>query len=244
MAESLSVVYKVREYTAGQATKLVFFFCPFSVPSRLLTLPGMPIWHLRRAGYSVVAYSYGRDIATKSVEITLSNFIAIGKDVDRRIRKLDESVEIIAFGTSMGTVPAVNAAAKHGRIKKVILNLSYANISDHIVALPDMRTIPQKILSAYIASAGDEAGLRAALDPYSPLNLAGELHGKKVLLYSSRDDPILKDVHTVRFREALKEHEIELEHYENIRGGHFFAALYNYLRYTRYMRFLKSDKIS
>jgi pimeloyl-ACP methyl ester carboxylesterase len=235
-----TLVYKVHNDQVPNAGKLVLFFCPFGIPSWQLALPGMPIWRLRRAGYSVTAYSYPLAIATVSTQVTIDNMEAIMRDAAERIAATAEDVEISCFGTSMGTVLASNIAARHPRIRKVILNLSYAEIGDHILALPDMRTIPKKRLAAYIAAGGDADDLRTAFAPYSPIRLASKLHDKKILLYLSRKDRILQAVHTGPFRQALHDQGIDLQYHENSRGGHYASALVNYLRYRRYVAFLDS----
>lgn len=123
------LVYTVKEYRTPDSKKVVLFFCPFGISSWQLTVPGLPIWRLRKQGYSVVAYSYKTIIATKSLKLTIDNMEAMIADAERRIAQLPEDVEIVCFGTSMGTLMASNIAARHSRIKKVILNLSYADSS-------------------------------------------------------------------------------------------------------------------
>lgn len=233
------LVYKVNEYTVPGSNKTVMFFCPFAIPGWLLALPMFPIWHLRRHGYNVVVYSYHVDIAIRSVQLTVTNLQAIIDDAGQKIARIDPSVEISCFGTSMGTVLAANVAARHQRIQKVILNLSYADISDHIVALPSIRTISTKRLKAYLATVDDERHLRQSFDPYSPLTLVQEFRGKRLLVYSSRDDHILQQIHTTKFHVALQKAAINLEYHQNRGGRHFFAALVNYLRYRKWLRFLE-----
>lgn len=236
-AKPLTLVYKVKQY-GNTESKAVFFFCPFGIPGWLFALPGLPIWHLLRNGYSVVAYSYGTAVATRSPQVTIDNIQAIRADVAERINVLDEGVEMSCFGTSMGTVLAANVAAEHTRIKKVVLNLSYGDISEHIINLPSTRTISRKRLKAYIESAGDKQKLARVFQPYSPLNLVNELKNKKVLLYLSRGDHILQLTHTAKFRSALEAAGVNLQYFENARGGHSVAILYNSLRAKRYMDFL------
>ena len=238
-AQDVELVYKVKEYTVPDSKKLVFFFCPFAIRAWLLALPGFPIWHLNRQGYSVVAYSYPTAIAVKSVEVTLANLRAIIEDSRRRIAQINPSVEISCFGASMGTVLAANVAAEHSRIRKVILNLPYADISDHIIALPGIRTIPSRRLKAYLSTVDNEQHLKAAFDPYSPITLIQEFKGKKLLVYSSRDDHILQFIHTAKFHEALRRADVDIEYHQNNRGRHFLAALVNYMHYRRWLRFLE-----
>lgn len=232
------LVFTVKEYGVAGSNKLVLFFCPFGIRSWLLNIPGMPIWRLRKNGYAVISYSYQTAIATKSVQMTIDNIKAILADVEKRIAHVGQSVEISCFGTSMGTVMAANVAVRQQRIKKVVLNLSYADISDHIVSLPSIRTIPAKKLQEYLHSVPSEANLRVAFDPYSPLTLAREFQGKQLLVYASRTDVILKLEHTRKLHAVLHDAGIDMQLVHNARGGHYFAALYNFLKFRIWLQFL------
>jgi predicted esterase len=235
------LVFSVHDYDQSGAQKVVFFFCPFGIPNWSLALPGLPIWRLRRRGYRVISYSYKTDIATKSVKLTIDNLRAIIDDAASRMADIPPSSEIVCFGTSMGTVLASNVAARNSRIKKVILNLSYADISDHIVNLPAMRTIWPKRLKEYLETTESEATLRTAFDPYSPLTLVDLLKDKRLLIYASRDDRLLQLIHTRKLHDALEKAGTDVKMYQNPRGGHYFAALINYLRFTRWLRFLEQN---
>lgn len=238
MSEKLStLVYKVKQYGNPKA-KTVFFFCPFGIPSWSLNLPGLPIRYLLRDGYFVVSYSYETAVATRSPQVTIDNIQAIQADVEKKINTLDDNVEVSCFGISMGTVLAANIAAANTRIKKVVLNLSYGDISEHIINLPPTRTISRKRLKAYIEAAGDEKTLAREFQPYSPLSLVSELKNKKILLYLSRRDQILQLTHTVKLRNALEAAGVQLQYFENVRGGHSIAIIYNCLRAKRYRDFL------
>lgn len=235
------LVYTVKEYGKSDANKVVFFFCPLAISARQLSGPGMPIWRLTRAGYRVIAYDYPPSISSTSAQHTLANIEAILADANGRMAKIPAEVAVSCFGTSMGTVLAVNFAVQHDRIQKVILNLAYADISDHILHLPNLPTVPAKRLRTYLETVGGEQGLRAAFDPYSPLSLVNRLEHKKLLVYSSKNDPILKPVHTKAMHDALTENHIDAEFYQNRGGGHLPALYINFWRYKRWLRFLESD---
>ncbi len=209
-----------------------------------MALPGLPIWRLVRAGYKVIAYSYKLSIATASPEITITNLNSILKNVDERIKKIDQNVGISCFGTSMGTVLAVAAAARHERIQKVILNLSYSQIATHIQNLPPMWFVPPYLLRKYIAKSGGPDGLHAIFDQYSPVSLASNLNGKSILLYRARKDRILRYADTTELAFALSRAGARVTYYENASLGHYFGSLLNHLRFNRYMDFLADSSIS
>jgi pimeloyl-ACP methyl ester carboxylesterase len=237
---SQQMVYTVKEYGDPHSNKVVFFFCPLAISSQQLSRPGMPIWRLARRGYRVITYDYPSAISTTSVAHTLANMEAILTDANDRLAQISASAEVSSFGSSMGTVLAVNLAVQHPRIKKVILNLSYADISEHILHLPNLPTVPTKKLQKYLEEAGGEEALRAAFDPYSPLKLVHTLAHKKVLLYASKNDHILKPMHTVAFRKALIDAGVDLEYHETNGLRHVPALMLNYMQYKRWMRFLES----
>lgn len=242
MAKTASeLVYTVNEYGKPDSSKVVFFFCPLAISARQLSGPGMPIWRLARSGYRVIAYDYPPSISSTSVTHTLANIEAMLMDANERLAKVPTELPVSCFGTSMGTVLAVNFAVQHDRIQKLILNLSYADISDHILHLPNLPTVPAKRLKAYLDAAGGEKGLRAAFDPYSPLSLVNRLQHKKLLVYSSKNDSILKLVHTRALHQALVENHIDAEFYQNRGGGHLPALYINFWHYKRWQRFLESD---
>ena len=78
------LVYTVTEYPAKQPGKTVFFFCPLAIRTKVLAMPGFPIWRLRRSGYSVISYDFEHSMATESAELTLTNFKAMLEDAQRR----------------------------------------------------------------------------------------------------------------------------------------------------------------
>jgi pimeloyl-ACP methyl ester carboxylesterase len=231
------LVYHVKEY--GNSTdKVVFLFCPFSVPSWQLALPGLPIWHLTRAGYRVIAYSYSLKIATVSPQQSCVNIEAIIADADRRIKQLGIEVQVYCYGTSMGTVLAANVAARHARIKKVVLNLCSADIVEHIASLPSMLLIPPRHLKQYIAAGDGLAGLNRIFDSYSPINIIDQLAGKQVLLYLARNDRLHQYRHTKQLLQEFRAAGVELEYHESTHLGHYFAALKNHLNARQFMSFL------
>lgn len=239
----ISNTYDVTEYGNKTATTIVFFFCPFSVPSWQLALPGLPIWRLTKAGYRVVAYSYHLAIATSSPGYTLAAIQSLLSDADKRVDRYGQNIQIFCYGTSMGTVFATNLAARHSRIDKVVLNLCYSDITEHVLALPPLFLIQPKRLANYIAAGGGPTGLRHLFDQYSPLYLVDRLAGKEILLYLARNDRLHQYKHTLKLLQVLRETTgIKLEYSENAYLGHYFAALKNHLVGHRYMNFLDKQK--
>lgn len=229
--------YYVKEF-GPHSDKIIFFFCPFGVSIWSFNLPGMPIWRLRRSGYNVVAYSYDVSIATKSVKFTIDSIELILSDADSRLRAFKRGANISCFGSSMGSLIAFNFAARHANVKKVVLNLSYSDIIDHLLAFPETRTFTKELTNSYLASAGSRSRLKEEFSPYSPINLVDKFRSKKVLLYLCRNDRLLKFQHTSNIRRALKNSGIETEYSENKVGGHTFAVILNSLLYRRYLQFL------
>lgn len=232
--------YRAREYGATSSHKVIFFFCPFSIPSWQLALPGLPIWYLARAGYHVIAYSYPLTIGTVSPQHTHATIRTVLADADNRINQLDTDTQISCYGTSMGTIFAARFASRHSRIRKVILNLCYSDIVDHMLALPPMFLFSARRLRDYIAAGGGPNGLHGLFDSYSPLYLVDQLADKQILLYLARNDRLHQYGHTQKLLQELRSNPaINLEYYENLYLGHYFAGFKNHLAAHRYMKFLR-----
>ncbi len=236
--------FRVKVYGRG-AGPVVFFFCPFNIPSWQAALPGLPVWRLVRAGYRVVVYDYDATIATVSAQVTLGRFEAILGDAASRLRayNVDGVREFYAFGTSMGTNFAINLAARHLEVTKVVLNLSYSNVADHIIAMPALKLVPRSVWDRYLEASGGEVGMHRNFDAYAPLNLASQMTGKQVLLYLARRDRLLQYRHTRQLLERLRSSDCELTYYENPRASHYWAALRNGLGGRQYLQFFGQDAV-
>jgi pimeloyl-ACP methyl ester carboxylesterase len=234
---SNELVYQVKEY-GGVSDKVVFLFCPFGVPSWQMALPGLPIRRLTHRGYKVFAYSYGLPIITITPAITIENMRAILDDADKRINRLGSNQTIYCFGTSMGTVLAANFASHHTRVSKLVLNLCYVNIADHILHLPFMWLITPRKVKQYVAAGGGTHGLHKIFDPYSPDHLLDRLKGRDILLYTSRNDRILQYKDTKDLRKSMNKANIHVSYSVSRWLGHYLTALANHLRAKKYLQFL------
>lgn len=232
------LVYRVDTFGDPDAANVAFVFCPFGVPNWQMALPGLPIWHLRRKGYYVISYSYALTIITVSAELTMANFEAIMADAKARLSQVSPHARVITFGSSMGTVLAMNFAAASPRVHKLILNLCYFNIAEHILNLSPMPKLSSAQLQAYVRTAGGPAGLHRIFDSYSPDHLTSAMKGRDVLLFLSRNDRILKFRHTAKLRGRLESAGARVTYYESGGLGHYFAALTNHVKAARYMGFL------
>ena len=231
------LVFRVSHY-GDDLRPAIFLFCPFGVPAWQLNLRGLPIWRFRRAGYQVIAYSYRASVLTVSAELTMQNFNAIMDDALNRLNNLTKDVPVYAFGSSMGTVLAMNFASRSPRVTKIVLNLSYFNIAEHILHLPPLPRLSAGRLSSYVADAGGPDGLHHTFDLYSPDHLAGDMDDRDILLYLSRNDRVLQYRHTRKLRAKLVEAGARVKYVETAGLGHYFAALSNHLRASTYMEFL------
>jgi pimeloyl-ACP methyl ester carboxylesterase len=230
--------FKVVSYGSSISDRVILLFCPFAIPSWQLNLPGLPIRHFRRAGYRVIAYSYRLEIANKNPDTTLKYLDAIIADADRRISSFKKGTTVYCFGSSLGTVLAVNVAVHHEQIKKVVLNLSYYDIAEQILNLPPMILVSPKRHKSYITAGGGADGLHKIFDRYSPASLLNQLSGKQVLLYISRKDRLHRYRDTKNLPIAMKDAGVDLTYYENAHLSHYFSAFRNHLDYKKYMEFL------
>lgn len=207
-----------------------------------MALPRGPIFHFERAGYQVISYDYPLAITTHSPAHTIRSLEAVLADASHKLGSIPPDMPVAAWGTSLGTALAARFAADNPRVRKVMLNLSYGDIAEHIIHLPFMWLVPPKRRNRFIQAAGGAEGLHSLFDDYSPLHLAPRLGDKHILLYLARNDRIQKWEHTAALPDALRHAGAELTFHENRLSGHYFGCLYNHLNAHRYMDFLSGQR--
>jgi len=232
--------YRVKIY--GKPTKgVVLFFCPFGVRRWQFLLPHLPISSLVNAGFEVICYDFNTFKVTTSPSESRRILHDVLQDVQH---KVDDSKNhgignISVFGASLGSLFAAYCAANITDVNKVILNLTYGDIVDHILDMPGMLFLPKRRLNNYVALGGGEEKLRKFFAGYSPLDNISALRKKKILLYLSKKDKVLQYTNSVRLKKAL-EVSANLQYIENRTFGHYWAATYNHFNRKVYIEFLLS----
>lgn len=231
--------YRVKVY-GKPSERVVFFFCPFGARRWQFLLPWLPVKRLMRAGFQVVCYDFNTAIGRKGPAHALEVVKAVEQDVERRVTGFRKRgvTHLSCFGVSMGTLFAAYSAAHNPSIKKVVLNLSYSDIADHILNFPGMVFLPKRSVKKWIRAAGGVKEIKDVTAPYSPLTYVDKLSKKRVLLYLSRKDRVLRYPSTSQLKYALEQLNTDLTYIENPRHGHYITASINNIKSSVYIPFL------
>jgi hypothetical protein len=219
--------------------KVIFVFCPFGTRRWQLLIPFQPISRMLWADYQVVCYDFNTARVTrdplKSIEILNSVF----HDVATRVKeyKAQNISQFSCFGASMGTLFASYCAANIPEIKKVVLNLPYGDVAEHIATFPGILFLPKSRTQRFVQAIGGEEQLKKLTDRYSPLQNAPKLSKKQVLLYLALKDRVLLYKISVKLKESLENLGTNLTIVENKKLSHYFAATINHYK-GGYMNFL------
>jgi dipeptidyl aminopeptidase/acylaminoacyl peptidase len=139
----------------------------------------------------------------------------------------------------MGTNMAAYVAAHEPAVDKVILNLCYSDIAEHVLHAPKKVFFRDVGAENYIAGAGGPEKMRQIFEGLSPIHQVEKLKGKSILLFQAKNDRLLFYEVTKPLRAKLMAHNVDLEYYENPRANHHFAGLTNGIRSRVYLGFLK-----
>lgn len=198
-----------------------------------------------RGGYQIVCYDFNTIGVSRSPQKSVEILRDVEEDVRRRVKayKSQGAIEFSCFGASMGTLFASYCAANTPEVKKVVLNLPYGDITEHISTFPGMLLLPKSRVQKFIDTAGGEEELKELVDQYSPIVNAKKLSNKQVLLYMALKDKVLQYKISVKLKEALEKFGTDLTVVENKRLSHYFAATKNHYKGSVYMDFLNRPKL-
>lgn len=223
---------KFRSKNFGQPSKRVVFL-----------LTGWPtrIWEyflvtssLAKNNYFCIAYEYDKEILTEFDNVD-KNIQLVVTNVLHKIKRLKKKgvVEFSLFGTSFGAVIALEIARKSNDIKKVVLNLPTAHITDILTSKSILVRPLMKVINSYKPSTKNEQ--------LQPINNLMGLKSKKVLIYLAKKDQIVpydKAKRLVDEMEKLKiNHQVILNKYLT----HYLAASKNHLVSSQYLQFLNKE---
>ncbi|QQS20073.1 prolyl oligopeptidase family serine peptidase [Candidatus Saccharibacteria bacterium] len=224
------------EYIFGEHNKKVLFFFA-GMLTRTWLYTGA-INRLVRHGYKVVAYDFHPGVVRKGdAESFLEVSERLSATVQKRIIEFERQgcISYGAFGVSMGTLFAIKVAAENDLIKKLVINLTYGSVAENVWTWNFIKSTKNKSL----AQGYTMESLDAKLAPVSPIPNAAKLSGKKVLLYLSAKDKILRFDQSKQFKEALDIHGVEYDYLQNNKRGHILAGYQNMRDWRRWMDFLE-----
>lgn len=231
--------YRVKVY-GKRSNKVIFLFCPFGSRRWQLLFPFLPLNRMLLHGYQVVCYDFNTVHVTTSPQKSIAVLEDVRKDVHERVRvyKAKGVTQFSCFGASMGTLFASFCAAHTPEVKKVVLNLPYGDIAEHVSTFPGMLFLPKSRVRKFVDAAGGEKEFRKLVDPYSPIGYADRLSKKRILLYLATQDRVLEYKVSVKLKQALEQLGTNVTTVENKKLSHYLAASLNHYKGSIYMNFL------
>jgi alpha-beta hydrolase superfamily lysophospholipase len=194
---------------------------------------------LNKHGYSCVIYDYPMslitDAETREWQACLDDVVA---DAKLRLARLsgDGVTDFSAHGSSMGTLFAGLLTQRAPEISHTVLNLPYGDVAYSVF---NSRP-PRKARERFQKDGVSQQKVAEALAYVDPIKTAPAFKGKKVLLYTSKRDGVLKYNDAKRTREALVKSGAQLTYVENKHLGHYSSGVKNILGMKRLVAFLKS----
>lgn len=234
--------FRVKVY-GKQNNRVVFLYCPFGIRRWQLRTPFFPIERLVKAGFQVVAYDFNTRAVTLSPQKSLATMDAVLADAQKRVKnyKATGITNFSAFGTSMGTQYATYCSANIPEIKKIVLNLAYGDLYEHITNFPRMHFLPQSRIEKFMSAAGTKQQLKELARPYSSLTNAKAFKGREVLMYLNRDDEVMPFHISNEFKKALEKHDANVTYIETGGKSHYRAAVTNHITSKIYLDFLNQE---
>jgi hypothetical protein len=129
----------------------------------------------------------------------------------------------------MGTIFAIDAAAKNPGIVKVVVNLTYGSVADNVWTWWYLRFAKRRFQRLGVKM----QDLERQLGSISPIPNASRLKSKAVLLYLSRRDRVLRYGQSRQFKDALDAAKVDYQYIENRHLGHIASIAVNLWRWRR-----------
>ncbi|HET8709034.1 MAG TPA: alpha/beta hydrolase [Candidatus Saccharimonadales bacterium] len=220
----------------GDNKKVVFLFAGMGTR---IWLYKSAIQALVQNGYHVIAYDFHPAIVKKG---DTDNFLQVAEAVSDKVAKhitqskADGSEYFAAFGVSMGTLLAIKVASENPEITHLVVNLTYGSVAENVWTWKFIESTKRLA----IKQGYDMESLDHKLAPVSPIPSAPKLKGKKVLLYLSSKDKILRFEQSSQFKEALDENGVDYRYVQDDKRGHIMAGLKNMRRKHIWLDFLAS----
>jgi esterase/lipase len=194
---------------------------------------------LEWAGFYVVVYAYNPNILDPDIYATKQRIQSVVDDIGERIQALkkEDHTMFSVFGTSIGTLIALRVANKSKIVRKVILNISGANISDSVWGW-GRREFPY-FHEYFHTNHITLSQIRSVWKSIQPLHNINHLDGKKILIYMSKRDDIVPYSQQKLLVKEMKKRNISLLVYTNNCLPHVPTIIYNLMLFCRYINFLQ-----
>lgn len=194
---------------------------------------------MNKRGYSCIVYDYPMTLITNArIDEWQACLNDVTENAQLRITKLEKLgvKSFSAHGSSMGTLFAGLLTRKSPKISHTILNLPYGDVAYSVFTSKPPRRAKEK----FVKDGVTQEEVAKALAFVDPIKTAPDFKNKKILVYTSKRDSVLKYSDARRTGEALKEHSANLTYIENNRLGHYGSGVKNLLSIKRLVKFLES----
>jgi len=146
-----------------------------------------------RLKHPVFGLTYPDSILSGDADQTLKTFELI----DRAFSASGDG-EAYTFGTSLGSFISVFLASRHKRITRMILSVGGASVAETVWNNPNMSVIRHKLERKYSLS-----DLKEKWADIEPGNLATEVRDRKILIYESKTDILVRHENQKALTQAL-----------------------------------------
>jgi esterase/lipase len=227
--------FRVQELPV-ESEKVIFIFTAMGTKIGLYKLF---VRMLNNKGYSVVIYDYPLEMI---INARLDEWEQFYTDIvaDAQVKlaeyKSRGASKFYSYGVSMGTLIANKFARDTTDISHVVLNMTYGDVADTIWGYRGVKKTKQNL----VEQGFDLEALRANLRYADPIVNASQLQGKKVLLYLSRADKVLRYEQTQHTLNAFKAAGLQMEYVENNYLGHYATGAKNMMELNTLVTFLDS----
>ncbi len=225
--------YKTKTYGKGQ--KVVYLLSGWAFDRRFFA----PVAYvLVLAGYTCTVYSYDASVLSPDIHKTIARFTEVKESILAKIAADTQAgkTPYAVFGTSLGAIIGLMVVNESPGIKKVILNLTGADIAETVWGWDIIKPWFKKALR--IAGITLER-LKKDWAPISPINNIDHLQGKDILLYLSEKDEVIPYTQGEKFKQSLEARGYQLQFILNRKRIHILAAAWNLIKFPVYIKFLK-----
>lgn len=194
---------------------------------------------LARNGYYCIAYAYNNSVLSPDTKKTVMYLTDVRNNILNRIGELKKEgyTDFSIFGTSLGSVIALMVANKTPDISKVILNTPGIDMAQTIWGWDKVKTYFKKAL---IEQNFTLEKLIAVWKPISPSSNIDNLHGKRILVYLSKNDRMIPYHQGQKLVRELESKKYDVKVITNNHVGHLLAGALNLLKAKTYLEFLNS----
>jgi esterase/lipase len=193
---------------------------------------------LARKGFRIFVVTYDAGILSPDIEKTVSSFLAIRDQVVKKIRNLRTQghTDISLYGVSLGSSLAFMIANDCGKIQKLVVNLTGANIAESVWSWDIVNKVFKQTL---VKNGMTLEKLKKEWYELSPENNLTNLKQTQILLQATKRDEIIPFEQTEKLITLLKNKNISVTTQISSRFAHLLTGAINVYNNSSYVSFLK-----